>query len=129
MQGVRGGTREEKKNAVVGHHLLEKASLPWRVILGAVGWVKKKNGRQPRYTRVYTQIHTRRSLDARNSTARATCQQSRNVHGQVVHAERKKGLARGAKWATLFFHKALKHFSLSDKKNVWSCFTHRFVNM
>lgn len=73
---TREGVREGKKSAVVGHHLLEKASLPWRVIFRGCGSGKKK--RQATQTRIheymytYPRVQTRtyRSSDTRNSAWR-----------------------------------------------------------
>lgn len=87
---MRGEGREREKSAVVGHHLLEKASLPWRVILGAVGrcWKKKTAGSPDTHMRIRT--HTYSSLCSRHeifygAVARDTCQ--RTVQEQVIQAE------------------------------------------
>lgn len=90
MQGTqRAQGREREKSAAMGHHLLEKASLPWRVML--CGVVEKKTGGQPRYTH----LHTRVACPTREILWRVA--RAGNVHREVVRAEKKKGYVQGAK--------------------------------
>lgn len=95
---MRGEEREREKSATVGHHLLEKASLPWRVILDAVGRWREKKKRQAAeihmcvYTRIQACVDTRYSTE-RWRVTRASAQ-SRN---KLYRLKGKKERAWGAK--------------------------------